>query len=173
MVKAVRAVIGLAVLGVVGAFVVFLVGVRLKYPPVINAVRRFARDVGNPRVLQSAGTPGAEAGIIHHVGRTSGKAYQTPISALPTEEGFVIALPYGQATDWLKNVRAAGSAVLVHEGQTYQVDRPEVVPRSDAARFFSAREQRTLRLFGVDECLLLRRADLPDASVGGDEAQHR
>lgn len=102
--------------------------------------------------------------MVRHVGRASGRAYETPVSAVPTEDGFVIALPYGTNTDWLKNVLASGSATIVHEGNTFRVDRPEVVPASVATPLFSSTDQRTHRLFGVDECLLVRRAEPHDAA---------
>ncbi len=35
--------------------------------------------------------------ILGHTGRTSGKAYSTPIVALRTGEGFIIPLPFGDA----------------------------------------------------------------------------
>lgn len=75
-----------------------------------------------------------------------------------TVDGFVIALPYGAGTDWVKNVLAAGSATLVHEGKTYTLEKPEVVPIAAAAADFGPRERRLLRLFGVQECLSLYRA---------------
>jgi hypothetical protein len=67
---------------------------------------------------------------------------------------------YGPNTDWLKNVLVIGSATIVHEGTTYRVDRPEIVPTSVTAPLFSAKDQRTHRLFRVDECLLVR-SDAP------------
>jgi deazaflavin-dependent oxidoreductase (nitroreductase family) len=149
-------VLGLAV-GVPVA--VLLLGLRRKYPPVVDAARRFARDVGNPRMLRSAGGSGANASILRHVGRTSGKPYETPVTAVPTPDGFVIALPYGATTDWLKNLLAAGSATLVHDGQTQVVDRPEVVPVAQAAQDFSAGERRVLRVLGVGECVRLHRCE--------------
>jgi deazaflavin-dependent oxidoreductase (nitroreductase family) len=151
---------GLAVAGVAAAFVA---GLRTKYPPVVDTVRRFARDVGNPRMLKSAGRPGSSASIMRHLGRASGNAYETPVTAMPTADGFVIALPYGPNTDWLRNVLAAGSATLVHDGQEHRVDRPEVVPSGQTAGDFSARQLRALNWFGVKECLQLRLAD-PDGS---------
>jgi len=69
--------------------------------------------------------------VIRHVGQTSGTAYETPIGALPTNGGFVIALPYGTRSDWLKNVLAKGSATIVAEGETYEVDHPTLVPTAD------------------------------------------
>jgi hypothetical protein len=77
---------------------------------------------------------------------------------MQTADGFVIALPYGAGTDWVKNVLAAGSATLVHDGRTYAVERPHVVPLAAVAEDFGSRERRFLRVFGVQECLRLSRA---------------
>jgi hypothetical protein len=67
-----RTVVAFAVLATV-----FLVGMRAKTPAVVNRVRRFNRAVTNPRVLRSAGEPGASASVIRHVGRVSGRSYET------------------------------------------------------------------------------------------------
>jgi deazaflavin-dependent oxidoreductase (nitroreductase family) len=142
----------------VAAAVVLIAGIRTKYPPVVGLVKRLARDSGNPRVMRTAGTQGGSASIIEHTGRTSGRHFRTPVTAMAAADGFVIALPYGPGTDWVKNVLAAGSATLVHEGQTYGVDRPDVIPLSSAADGFGARERGFLRLFGVQECLQLHHA---------------
>lgn len=142
--------------GLVGVvMVVFLVGMRTKNPAVVDTVRRFNRAVANPRQLRSAGTPGAYASIIHHVGRSSGRAYETPIGAMPVDDGFVVALPYGRRADWLQNVLAAGRATLVHDGATVEVVEPEVVPTESVIDALPTGERRTLGLFGVDECLRL------------------
>ena len=151
----------LLALGVVG--VVFIVGMRTKSPLVLNAVRRSGRAT-KPFVLKSSGTPGGIASIVRHVGRTTGRPYETPVQAVATDDGFVIALPYGPNTDWLKNVLANGSGTIVHEGNTYRVDRPEIVPTSAVATLFSRTDQRTHRLFRVDECLLVRRVEPDDAT---------
>jgi deazaflavin-dependent oxidoreductase (nitroreductase family) len=142
--------------------VVFLLGMRTKYPPVINAVRRVNRAVLNPRQMGSAGTPGAYASVIRHSGRTTGKPYETPVGAVPTDDGFVIALVYGTQSDWLKNVLAAGSATIVDEGHTYRVDQPEVAAIETVAAQFPPSDQRSLRLFGVDQALRVRRVEPPE-----------
>lgn len=144
--------------GVVVGFAVFFVGMKTKYPPVVDAVRRMNRATFNPRQMDTAGTPGAFASKIRHVGRTSGKVYETPVGVVRTDDGFVIALPYGTRADWLKNVLAAGSATIVTEGTTYQVDRPEIVPTATVKRHFPPFDQRFLLVL-VDECLRLRRVD--------------
>ncbi len=137
----------------------FVLAMRAKYPPVLTAVRRFNRAVTNPRALETAGHPGAAASVIHHSGRTSGTPYETPIGPVPTDDGFVIPLPYGTTPDWLKNVMAAGSAVIVHEGTTYHVDRPELIPIEAALDHVPRAEQWALRAFGVDQFLQVLRTE--------------
>ena len=77
---------------------------------------------------------------------------------MPIDDGFVVALPYGLSADWVKNVLASGSATIAHDGSSYDVDRPEVVPLSAVGQQFSPADQRAHRLFGVDQCLRVRRA---------------
>ena len=135
-----------------------------------HAVRRFNRAFTNPRTMRKAGTPGAYASIVRHVGRTTGRPYETPVETFATDDGFVISLPYGADTDWLKNVLASGSATIVDEGNTYPVDRPELVPTAVAAPHLPAKGQRTLRLFAVDQCLRVRRVAPQDATSGAHRA---
>jgi len=158
-------VVGL-VLVLVAIGIVFLVGMRTKSPAVLRAVRRFNRAFTNPHAMKKAGTPGVRASIVRHVGRTIGRPYETPVEAFATDDGFLVALPYGPDTDWLKNVLASGSATIVDDGNTYLVDQPQLVPTTVAAPHVSGNEQRTLRLFAVDQCLRVRKVDTEDASSG-------
>ena len=137
--------------------IVFVVGMRAKSPPVLNTVRRISRAT-KPLVLKNAGHEGNPTSVVRHVGRSSGREYETPVSALATDDGFVIALPYGQNTDWLKNILARGSGAIVDQGTTYTVDAPEVVPTSEAEPHLPADTLRALHLFRVEECLRVRRA---------------
>ena len=104
------------VLALVELGVVFVVGMRTKSPPVLNAVRRLGRATKG-FVLSSAGTAGNSVSVVHHVGRTTGRVYETPIGAVPTDDGFVIALPYGSNTDWLKNVHTI-SPIIRNNGKS-------------------------------------------------------
>lgn len=141
--------------------VVFTLGMRAKSPKVTGMVRRANRLVFNPR-QHDAGRPGAYASLIRHSGRTSGASYETPVVAEATEDGFVIALPYGIRTDWVQNVLAAGSATLVHEGESHRVTDPGVVSTESVDRFFSSRDRRAHRIFRTERCLRLRRLDVAD-----------
>ena len=147
----------LLALGAVG--IIFVAGMRAKSPVVLDNVRRAGRATKR-FVLPAAGTPGSNVSVVRHVGRTTGQSYETPVQAVAADDGFVIALPYGPNTDWLKNVLASGSATIAHDGATHRVERPEVVPMSVAEPHFSPNDQRTHRIFRVDDCLLVRRATL-------------
>lgn len=68
----------------------------------------------------------------------------------------MIALPYGARADWVRNVLAAASATIEHDGGTYRVDRPAVVGAAVANPWFPRTEQREHRIYGVDEFLSLR-----------------
>jgi deazaflavin-dependent oxidoreductase (nitroreductase family) len=142
---------------IVALLAVFVIGMRWKLPPVLNAIRRFNRSVTNPRVLRTAGTAGEQTSVIEHVGRKSGKTFQTPVDVVPTRTGFLVALPYGTQADWVQNVLAAGPATVVTDGERVDVNGPTIVATADVADLIPSRTLRTLRLFGVDECLHLER----------------
>lgn len=152
-------VLGVLVLGVLTLGLAFLLGMRAQSPVLLGAVRRTNRVVFNPHQMQSAGAPGAYASVVQHTGRTSGRPFQTPVVAVRTDDGFVIALPYGTQSDWLKNVLASGSATIVHDGATYAVERPDVIPMQEGETYFPPDERRSHRLFAVDQCLRLFSSD--------------
>jgi deazaflavin-dependent oxidoreductase (nitroreductase family) len=120
--------------------------------PIQNALRLFTRAT-RPLALRSAGKEGSNTSVVRHVGRRSGRTYQTPVTAARHDDTFLIALPYGKRTDWLKNVLAKGSATIVANGNAYQVDRPEVLPMAQATTYFPPREQRMHRQFHVNTAL--------------------
>jgi deazaflavin-dependent oxidoreductase (nitroreductase family) len=153
--------VGLILTAAAGIAVVLLsvlvAGMRWKLPPVLDAVRRMNRSLTNPRVMRTAGSLGTQTSVIRHTGRTSGKGYETPVDVITTGDGFLIALPYGTRADWVRNVIAAGSARIVSQGRSVDVDAPIIAGTADVAGQIPARTLRTLRLFGVTECLSLRR----------------
>lgn len=149
------------VVAVAAVGVVFVVGMRRGNPTVRRLLRGFARSMVNPRVLRSAGTPGAAVSVIRHVGRTSGRTYRTPVSAEPAGDGFVIALPYGTTSNWVRNVLASGSATIVRDGVFHRVDQPRIVPINEVSDLFPAKDLRGLRRFRVEHCMRLSVAPEP------------
>ena len=99
-----------------------------------QALARFNRKITNPFFLSFAGRPHSPFAIVRHVGRTSGRPYATPVITTWTAEGFVIPLTYGDGTDWLRNLRTADEAIIVHQGHAYHVVRPQVLAAQDWAQ---------------------------------------
>ena len=64
-------------------------------------------------------------GIVRHTGRSSGKTYATPVVVRPTPDGFLIPLPFGDATQWAKNLYAGGGSIRF-AGREYPVDEPQI-----------------------------------------------
>jgi deazaflavin-dependent oxidoreductase (nitroreductase family) len=139
--------------------IVFVAGMRRKSAVVVNAVRKVSRAT-KALPLKTAGTGDAFASVVRHVGRTSGKSYETPVHAVATDGGFAIALPYGPGSDWVKNVLARGAAAIVYQGRTYPVNEPEIIPLADATLNFTPADRLAHRLFGVKECLVVRGAEV-------------
>lgn len=137
-----------------GLFLVVML--RTGYGPGVAVIRRFNRRFTNRNVMKTAGQPGS-ASVVRHTGRSSGKAYETPVGITEAGDDFLISLPYGTSPDWLKNVMAAGSAEVVHAGDSYRVTEPELVAPASVARFQSRAERLGLWIFGVDAVLRLRK----------------
>ena len=141
------------------AVLVVFIGFRRRASWALDVMRWMTKVVFNPVQMRTAGRPGAFAGIVEHRGRVSGRPYRTPVGIRPTDDGFVIALPYDTRPDWVRNVLAAGGATLTVDDETLAVDRPEVLPIEWGMPFFSDREQR--KMGAITRCLRVRRVDAP------------
>ena len=84
-------------------------------------------------------------GVLHHVGRSSGTRYATPIVARRIPGGFIIPLPFGERTQWLRNLLAAGSATIRWNGRDFQVAEPRVVELDDVRTSFRPVERAIMR----------------------------
>jgi hypothetical protein len=72
------------------------------------------RSLANRAFLMISGRWFRAYSIVRHVGRTSGRAYQNPVSAYPLGDGFVIPVLYGTQSQWVRNAMAAGR--FSHQG---------------------------------------------------------
>ncbi len=91
-------------------------------------IRIFNKHVLNPllgRIARSAHGPFA---IVRHIGRRSGRSYETPVVVFPAPDGFVLALTYGPEVDWYRNVVAAGRCVILWHRREYAITRVEPIP---------------------------------------------
>lgn len=132
----------------------------------MNMVVRSLSKVLNPLARPVAGTGAIGVwGVVRHTGRRSGRVYETPIAVARTADGFVIPLPYGERTDWCRNVMAAPVSVVRWHGHDYAVGAPTVVGADVARRAFGSVPSTALGLFGIDRFLKVTAAS--DASVTG------
>ncbi len=69
--------------------------------------------------------------VILHRGRRSGRRYRTPVLAFRREQTLIVALLYGDESDWLRNLRAGGGQV-VRAGRTFSVGAPRVLDTREA-----------------------------------------
>jgi len=118
----------------------------------------------NPVMLKLAGRRHMRmAAQVRHVGRRSGRAYVTPAGARLTGDTFVIPLTFGNASDWSRNVRAAGGCTIKLEGTEYRAVQPELADRDQVEPVvraaFGPVERAMFRMLGIRQYLLLRRAD--------------
>ena len=150
--KLLRAVIALYLVAAV-AVVAFS---KLARGPRTDQIRRFNRDALNPWMMKHAGGEHWYASVVRHVGRASGKQYQTPVVMHVVDGHLAIPLPYGTDVDWLENLRHAGGGVAVHKGVEYAVADPVDVSRDAIAAALGARDALRYRVFGIDEFVELR-----------------
>src|SRR5205809_8141541 len=95
--------------------------------------------------------------VVRHRGQRCRKVYATPIAIRPTADGFVLPLPWGEGTDWCRNLRAAGGGVVVSHGADYEVTKPQVIHVAGALQAVSAVLRPIVRLTGIKKFLHVRR----------------
>ena len=126
-------------------------------PRVSGPIRRIARPFG-PLDMPIAGTWWFPFyAILRHTGRTSGKAYSTPVVALRTHDGFIIPLPFGNATQWARNLFASAGGALRFAGTEYQVVEPQVVDHELARAYLPPLVRVLSARLGLREFVLVRK----------------
>jgi deazaflavin-dependent oxidoreductase (nitroreductase family) len=121
-----------------------------------DARARFNRRVVN-RVVRPLSGRVALWSLIEHVGRRSGAAYRTPVSAFRTPDGFAVLLPYGEGRDWVKNLQAAGGGRIILGGKTFDVTAPRIVPTSEVVPLLTPPWRAAVARLRTPSALLLTR----------------
>lgn len=106
------------------------------------------KRVFNPRAVQGGKWP-----VLTHVGRSSGRTYQTPLDAYPVDGGYVFVLVYGSGSDWVRNVLAAGRARLRIDGQELELAAPAVIGETEAFQALADDVARPPMLLRITEFL--------------------
>jgi deazaflavin-dependent oxidoreductase (nitroreductase family) len=140
---------------------------------IVRIVMRPMTKALNPIVLKLAGQRHFRmAAQIRHVGRRSGRTYTTPVSARRAGDMVMIALTFGNQSDWVRNVRSAGGGSIRIEGEDVVVTQPRFASRQDAMPLvraaFGPMERAGFRMLGIKQVMILRAAPakhLPGATA--------
>jgi deazaflavin-dependent oxidoreductase (nitroreductase family) len=93
--------------------------------------------------------------LLEHRGRKSGTVYQTPLLLFHRGSSLLVVLTYGERTDWLRNLQAAGGGVVIERHRRIGVSDP-VVESGPAALGQLPRPVRLfMNLLGVDQVVRL------------------
>jgi deazaflavin-dependent oxidoreductase (nitroreductase family) len=94
--------------------------------------------------------------LVRHVGRKTGRVYETPLILARVDGGFVAELTYGTDVQWYKNVVAAGGCVVVVGGAEHVIVGIEPYPSNAGRRAFDYPGRLILILLRRHEFRLLR-----------------
>lgn len=122
--------------------------------PIPRGVARFNTHVTN-HVTRHIASWAPGFAIVTHVGRRSGRTYQTPVNVFRDGDRYVFALTYGRDSDWVRNVVAAGGCEVETRRRTRRLVQPELF--TDPTRGLIPRPARwILRALDVQDFLALR-----------------
>ncbi len=103
-------------------------------------------------------------GILHHVGRRSGREYATPVVIRGTAAATYVPLPFGESTDWYRNALAAGGVRATWRGRDVWLAAPVVVDRESAHEGFNPLMRGLMRFAGIRQAV--RFDPVPDTAEG-------
>ena len=118
-----------------------------------RTVAKFNRRITNPLAVRF-GRWAPLNGTLEHVGRKSGKTYQTPLNIFETADGFVVPIGYGLESHWVQNALAGGPLTVHKAGRTIPVVDARIVSKADAEPLVT-RGRTMFRLHPYNEAALV------------------
>jgi len=129
-------------------------------------LRRVNRAVTNPLMRTFAWWVPPLA-VVHHVGRTSGRRYRTPVLAFPSVRGLVIPMTYGRDVDWARNLVAAHGGEVEQSGRRVALRNPRIVAFGAAEARLPAALRPVFRAMDLPGYVLLDRRGDARKRAGG------
>lgn len=74
--------------------------------------------------------------VVHHTGRKTGRNLSLPVALLHTDDSFLITLPWGPRTNWVRNVVAARGCTITWKGTEHHATLPRILDASQARPYF-------------------------------------
>ena len=160
--KVLAVIVGIIVIEQVFETALMMWAFKSRNPRVIGWLTWYHKHVTNPVWVRFFAGRSANSALLHHVGRKSGKAFVTPLTAHKSEDTIIIPMPYGTETDWLRNLQAASQGVVELDNRSYSVDEPEVVPVDEVMPLLSPMVARIVQLHETEKALRLHVAGLAE-----------
>jgi len=96
----------------------------------------------------------------HHVGRRSGKPYVTSVGARVHNEIVLIPLTFGNRSDWVRNLYAAGECAVRVNGADYHAVAPQFIAIVQVAgllrSMFRPVERLVFKFLGIQQFMRLQ-----------------
>jgi len=94
--------------------------------------------------------------VLRHRGRRSGREYAVTVGVRATADAYFIALPFGDRTQWVHNVLAAGGCTVRWRGKDIVLSEPTIVRADEAAFAFPLALRWMMRAAGANQVIRLR-----------------
>ena len=123
--------------------------------PLSRRMAKFNQRFTNHLTRHIAGwAPGF--GLVEHVGRRTGRLYETPVNVFIRQRLYVFALTYGES-EWVKNLLAAGECAIRTRRHRVELADPERV-HDPSGHLAPIPARWILKLTNVEDFIVLRAA---------------
>lgn len=120
----------------------------------------------NPVTTRVARSSHGPFSLVRHIGRQSGRTYETPVILVKVPAGFVAELTFGENVNWYRNIVAAGGCVVIHHRKEYRVNAIEPCDPVAGRAAYPLPFRTILRILGRTDFRLLRSdVTLPERST--------
>jgi len=113
------------------------------------------KNTVNRAAIRAAHAGRGPFSLICHIGRKTGKPYETPLLLAAHGNDFIAELTYGPRVAWYRNVVAAGHCTVLAKGVEYRIDAVQPCDPEVGLRAFGYPAALVLRLLRRHEFRLL------------------
>ena len=131
----------------------------------LNGIRIFNKYIFNRITLIVAGKGNVPFSILRHIGRRSGRTYQTPVLASYIGEMVLIPLSYGENVDWLRNTLARGGCELRWRNKWMRAINPLVIDSQTAFAILPEKRRKLFERFKLEKFLRMQVMDSSGSEV--------
>lgn len=131
----------------------------------LNGIRIFNKYIFNRITLLFAGKRKVPFSIVRHIGRQSGRTYETPVLASYVGEMVLIPLSYGENVDWLRNILAQDGCELCWQNRWMRAIHPLVIDSKTAITILPEKRRKLFERFKLEKFLRMQLSN----SIGSED----